>query len=115
MRRVDAVNFGIFDYRFALDEREGRPEFLKLDVLIPFLFCALDLELAKRRAGLELFEFPGAFLDEVPAPSRAILAAALPERGVCAGAEPEWAGEYVAKFAACLTRFSFREKAGKIV
>lgn len=109
LRRIDAVNFGIFRYRFDLDAKEGRTDFLKLDLLIPWLFCALDLEMAFRHSGLDVPEFPGELLSAVPEAPLTILKAALP-KPFGAGAKPQpWHEDYIAKFIACLDSYKWTE------
>lgn len=49
--RIERVNFGIFDYRYNMDTTAGRQELLVMDRSIPWLFCAMDLELYNRRTG----------------------------------------------------------------
>lgn len=51
LRRIGEVNFGIFRYRYDLDLRAGRRDFLPLDLALPWVFCALDLEMLSRRTG----------------------------------------------------------------
>ena len=57
--RIKRVNFGVGRYRYNLDKEAGRNDFLKLDALIPWVFCALDLKKASA-IGLagELPQFP---------------------------------------------------------
>lgn len=58
--RIERVNFGVGRYRYNMDKEAGRDDFLKLDVLIPWVFCTLDLKKASAigMAG-ELPQFPG--------------------------------------------------------
>lgn len=58
--RIDAVNFGVFRYRFDLDSREGREELLPLDLLLPWVFGALDWRLALSRGVRGAPTFPPA-------------------------------------------------------
>lgn len=44
--RIARVNFGVGRYRYNKDKEAGRNDFLKLDALIPWVFCALDLKKA---------------------------------------------------------------------
>ncbi|OGV38401.1 MAG: hypothetical protein A2020_15195 [Lentisphaerae bacterium GWF2_45_14] len=44
--RITRVNFGVGRYRYKMDKEAGRNDFLKLDILIPWVFCALDLKKA---------------------------------------------------------------------
>jgi Glycosyltransferases, probably involved in cell wall biogenesis len=46
--RVARVNFGIFRYRYDLDAKAGREEFLPLDAAIPWVFGSRDLSLFAR-------------------------------------------------------------------
>ncbi len=113
LRRLDAVNFGIYRYRFDLDVKEGREELLALDLLIPWLFCALDLEMARRHAGLDVPEFPGELLSAVPPGPLAILKEALPKPFWTGCERQPWHGDYVAKFASCLKSFRWLEDRGR--
>ncbi len=102
LKRVDQVNFGIYRYRFDLDRNAGRAELLKLDLLIPWVFCALDLDFSRRTALLEVPEFPAqGLLDAVPEASRALLERIVPKPQAPQKAEP-WHADYIAKFLACL-------------
>jgi len=70
LRRVEDVNFGIFQYRFDLDVEQGRADLLALDLLLPWVFCALDLRLGAQR---------GAFTGTSPFPPPAGLEGLVPE------------------------------------
>lgn len=113
LRRIDAVNFGIFRYRFALDVKEGRPELLKLDVLIPWLFCALDLEMARRHAGIDVPEFPGELISAVPSGPLTILNAALPKTFSPGSRLQAWHAGYIAKFLDCLESFNWKDSCAR--
>ena len=54
--RIERVNFGIGEYRYELDQKEGDHDFLELDSLIPWIFCIRDLQLFCQRN--ESFKFP---------------------------------------------------------
>jgi GT2 family glycosyltransferase len=56
--RIGRVAFGIYDYRYRQDMENERTELLELDDLIPWVFCALDLDLARKQKGLNIPEFP---------------------------------------------------------
>ena len=113
LRRVDAVNFGIFRYRFDLDEREGRADFLKLDILIPWLFCALDLEMARSHAKLDVPEFPGGLISALPSESLAILKQALPKAFWTDSNYQPWHRDYLDKFQMCLKSYNWFESKEK--
>ena len=53
LRRAGEVNFGIFQYRFDLDAAAGRDDLLTLDLLLPWVFCALDLRLGAQRGAFQ--------------------------------------------------------------
>jgi len=104
LQRIDTVNFGIAKYRAGIDVEAGREEFLKLDILIPWLFCALDLDMAARHAQLEIPSFPEErLLNRMPSASLAILKSALPEKRL--GRVLPWHKEYLEKFERCLDSF----------
>ena len=114
LRRVEAVNFGIYRYRFDLDVKEGRREFLKLDLLIPWLFCALDLEMARRHSGLDVPEFPGGLLPALPPEPSSILKEALP-KPFWTGCQPQaWHNDYISKFADCLKSFKWLDDRSRV-
>jgi len=72
--RIERVNFGIFRHRFDMDANAGRKEFLILDLLLPWVFCALDLELAQRLKKIPCPAFPNVSqLEFMPAPLRKLL------------------------------------------
>ncbi len=48
IQRIAKVNFGIFRYRWDQDEQAGRRELLPLDLLLPWVFCLLDLRLYRQ-------------------------------------------------------------------
>ncbi|NCC51499.1 MAG: glycosyltransferase, partial [Spartobacteria bacterium] len=58
MPRIELVNFGIFRYRLDTDRLAGRDEFLALDALIPWVFCARDLRMYAQRTGEPIPAFP---------------------------------------------------------
>ncbi len=58
INRIFPVNLGISWYRYDLDKREGRREFVALDGMIPWIFAVRDLELFCRRTGASRPAFP---------------------------------------------------------
>lgn len=44
LSRIDRVNFGISNYRYELDLKMKRKEFLILDLLIPYVFACRDIQ-----------------------------------------------------------------------
>jgi glycosyltransferase involved in cell wall biosynthesis len=47
LNRMEAVNFGIYRYRFDMDANAARRDLLTIDIKIPWVFCAMDLKKAK--------------------------------------------------------------------
>ena len=54
MDRIDRVNFGISNYRYEMDLKMKRREFLVLDLLIPYVFGSRDIQLYCQRNNLEV-------------------------------------------------------------
>ncbi len=97
LRRVDAVNFGIFRYRFDLDAAAGRTELLGLDAALPWVFCALDLALFRDRTGTPLSAFPTPdMLAAWPLPARRMVPRLLPDWPAFDTA-PAWFPDYLAE------------------
>lgn len=100
--RIERVNFGIFRYRYDMDLKAGRKDFLELDSLIPWVFCALDLRLAGKTANIQIPEFPdGKLLSFLPEKSRALFSKIIPAIKTPSKKE-QWHDEYINKFIACL-------------
>jgi glycosyltransferase involved in cell wall biosynthesis len=66
LRRIGEVNFGIFRYRYDMDVRAGRPDFLPLDLALPWVFCHLDLEMLSRRTGRKTPDLTAAIAGMAP-------------------------------------------------
>jgi glycosyltransferase involved in cell wall biosynthesis len=56
--RMEAVNFGIFRYRFDSDRAAERVDFMAVDLCIPWVFCAQDLLFFARRHECAVPAFP---------------------------------------------------------
>lgn len=58
LNRITEVNFGIFKYRFDLDQQSAKHCFLAIDAAIPWMFSYLDLAIFHQRTGQLLPVFP---------------------------------------------------------
>jgi len=107
LRRVDQVNFGIHRYRFDLDRKAGRQELLRLDLLIPWVFCAMDLDFAKKSAAFSVPAFPDEELAKaLPEEHRTLLMKIVPKPAKPSSSEA-WHAEYLGKFIECLKSFGW--------
>ncbi len=106
--RIKRVNFGIYRHRFDMDKQAGRLEFLELDLLLPWAFCALDLQKASQlgKAG-EIPVFPAQRLLALLSPSlrefllRIIPAPSNPKKNL------PWHAEYLEIFEQALNSFNW--------
>lgn len=112
IKRIDNVNFGIYRYRTDMDIQAKRGEFLILDLLIPWVFCAMDLQKALQLSNMEIPPFPGNDLDKrLPEKIKALLYRILP-----AGNSDKllpWHAKYYEKFEKCLDSYNWTFDARK--
>ena len=73
LKRMELVNFGIFQYRLALDKDAGRDDFVVIDSLIPWVFSALDLSFFTQQTGIMVPHFPNLDLEKLLPPGVARL------------------------------------------
>lgn len=108
--RIDSVNFGIYKYRFDMDLKAGRNELLILDVMIPWIFCALDLRMARKNAGIIIPDFPGkGLVGAMPEQGRTIFEKAVPPLSGFVTAYYPWHDDYSARFVECLIRHKYKD------
>ena len=106
--RIERVNFGIFRYRYDMDLNAERKDFLELDSLIPWVFCALDLQLANKTANIQVPEFPSTKLfSRLPENSRGLFLKIIPETKKPSRKET-WHDEYINKFNLCLHKYDWK-------
>ena len=110
--RIERVNFGIFDYRFHLDSREGRADFMAIDALIPWVFCILDLNLYHRRNNSPVPDIRGMLNEVIPDKELYnLLIEYLPSHQGTHEPE-EWHSRYLETFNKCLEKFSWKPECG---
>jgi len=106
MPRIELVNFGIFRYRLDTDRLAGRDDFLALDAMIPWVFCAKDLLMYAQRTGDSIPEFP---FEDILAGLRGEVADVIRQIAPsCAGGEPrDWHQTYSEEFKRVLTEYEW--------
>ncbi len=110
--RIERVNFGIYRYRFDMDRAAGRKEFLRLDVLLPWIFCAEDLRFYRNKSGKPVLGFPPPDLveslpDSISSFLHEIIEGVQPSKDSASG----WMRDYINEFNKCLERFRWRSDA----
>ena len=112
--RIEQVNFGIFTYRFHLDDDAGRSDLLPLDMMIPWVFCAMDLLMLNQHTGLGIPHFPPAeLLQDMPKTISNLIKKMLPQVGSI-DANELLADEYLAEFKRNIDISGWMEKIGSI-
>lgn len=114
IRRIEPVNFGIFRYRYDIDEAAKEIDLLGLDALIPWVFSALDLRFAALRHCAAVMAFPDQELVSLAPPDAAAVINAL--------VSPLFAGlrlrpcdqRYLDAFRHCLTSKGWFDRCGSI-
>ncbi|MBN1670027.1 MAG: glycosyltransferase [Kiritimatiellae bacterium] len=102
--RIETVNFGIGRYRFDMDRKAERTEFLGLDLAIPWVFCAKDLTLFHRRTNRPVPAFPPASVAAaLPVPVGAALLRLTTPAPAPAEDEP-WFASYLSEFRRVMDR-----------
>jgi glycosyltransferase involved in cell wall biosynthesis len=105
LERVEKVAFGIYRHRYDLDKNAGRTELLRLDLLIPWVFCALDLFFAADLKGAPRPVFPSVELTEIiPSSLRGLCLSIIKPPGEGPRPDPS----YTKRFACCLEKFNWR-------
>jgi len=108
INRIDKVNFGIYRYRFDLDLDAGRNDFLKLDLLIPWIFSISDLKLAESRGNVSVPEFPAQeLLNILPDNLNDYFLKIMPTGKNNSKSNSSWHHKYMEKFADCLKNYNW--------
>ncbi len=115
LKRIEEVNFGIFKYRFDLDLKNARFDLLKIDFAIPFVFCALDLELFVNLNKKEKIMFSNLLLNfgaigkskKVKHILNFIQEMMPSDMSAQIENEPEWFIEYKKLFFACIKKYNW--------
>ncbi len=110
--RIERVNFGIYRYRFDMDRSAGRKDFLILDSLLPWVFCAEDLRFYRNRTGEPIPGFPPPGLmrslpSSMSAAFNEIVAVVRPS----SEKTQPWMADYAKEFMRCLERFGWKRDA----
>jgi glycosyltransferase involved in cell wall biosynthesis len=100
--RIRSVAFGIFEYRYGVDEAARRTDFLALDMCLPWVFSALDLQYFRRTTGraVPTLAENGEYRT-FPDPMRTLLQGIAPVSGNDGIPEPWWS-EYRSEYTVCL-------------
>ncbi len=98
IERIEKVAFGIFKYRSKKDLEAGRIELYRLDSMIPWVFCALDLHFASSVEKLNVPEFPNnELLEKLQQKDKEFLLAILKTPPRSSSAE-KWHQDYLQAF-----------------
>jgi glycosyltransferase involved in cell wall biosynthesis len=98
LSRIERVNFGIYKYRVEMDHEAERRELLPLDMLLPWVFCAMDLRMLNQHAGLDVPHFPSSdIMQAIPEIVTERILAVLPQTSGIK-TEVSWGLEYVTQF-----------------
>ncbi len=112
VKRIEEVNFGIFKYRFDLDMQNKRFDLLKIDLAIPWVFCALDIKLFCQIRGEEIISI-NSFLAELKNEENindilSFIQKLIPNaHGYSEAKLPEWFDEYKIIFFTCIKKYNW--------
>lgn len=104
--RIRRVNFGIYDYRYRIDESTGRIDLLALDSCIPWVFCCLDIAFFGRRTGCKVPSIESVY-EIGHGVISGLIRSYIP---ASTGGVESWHAEYLSEFISCLKSFSWQER-----